>query len=235
LPSCGGEFPCHPFHSKGKAGSARLSSRRPCFPPSRDPAPSSHSRLLRVPPGALPECPSVGISDARNCRHACANHHCECHPHHCPPCDARAASPASCRPNHGSCSANTAHRQEKGGEAESGYHHAHHVGHHSQPERIPPTAVGLQAGQSGGSAGERWPAHQTAKEGPGRREVPQHAGKKGKLSEHLKYCDSILKEMLSKKHAAYAWPFYKPVDAEALELHDYHDIIKHPMDLSTVK
>ncbi|NWW40441.1 BRD3 protein, partial [Panurus biarmicus] len=66
-------------------------------------------------------------------------------------------------------------------------------------------------------------------------EVPQHAGKKGKLSEHLKYCDSILKEMLSKKHAAYAWPFYKPVDAEALELHDYHNIIKHPMDLSTVK
>ncbi|KAM4020244.1 bromodomain-containing protein 3 isoform 2-T2 [Anomaloglossus baeobatrachus] len=66
-------------------------------------------------------------------------------------------------------------------------------------------------------------------------EIPQHAGKKGKLTEHLKYCDSILKEMLSKKHAAYAWPFYKPVDAEALELHDYHDIIKHPMDLSSVK
>lgn len=33
----------------------------------------------------------------------------------------------------------------------------------------------------------------------------------------------------------YAWPFYKPVDASALGLHDYHDIIKHPMDLSTVK
>ncbi|XP_078498077.1 bromodomain-containing protein 3 isoform X2 [Lissotriton helveticus] len=64
---------------------------------------------------------------------------------------------------------------------------------------------------------------------------PQHGGKKGKLTEHLKYCDIILKEMLSKKHAAYAWPFYKPVDAEALDLHDYHDIIKHPMDLSTVK
>lgn len=41
--------------------------------------------------------------------------------------------------------------------------------------------------------------------------------------------------MLSKKHAAYAWPFYEPVDAEALQLHDYHDIIKYPMDLSTVK
>ncbi|XP_029108866.1 bromodomain-containing protein 3-like isoform X1 [Scleropages formosus] len=66
-------------------------------------------------------------------------------------------------------------------------------------------------------------------------DLAQHGGKRGRLSEHLKYCDSILKEMLSKKHAAYAWPFYKPVDAEALELHDYHEIIKHPMDLSTVK
>ncbi|XP_056124189.1 bromodomain-containing protein 3a isoform X2 [Rhinichthys klamathensis goyatoka] len=66
-------------------------------------------------------------------------------------------------------------------------------------------------------------------------EVGVHGGKKGRLSEQLKYCEVILKEMLSKKHAAYAWPFYKPVDAEALELHDYHDIIKHPMDLSTVK
>ncbi|XP_028268977.1 bromodomain-containing protein 3-like isoform X3 [Parambassis ranga] len=59
--------------------------------------------------------------------------------------------------------------------------------------------------------------------------------KGGKLGEQMKHCDAILKEMLSKKHAAYAWPFYKPVDAEALELHDYHDIIKHPMDLSTVR
>ncbi|KAM9545798.1 bromodomain-containing protein 3-like isoform 4-T14 [Salvelinus alpinus] len=66
-------------------------------------------------------------------------------------------------------------------------------------------------------------------------EVPLLGGKKGKLGEQLKHCDFILKEMLSKKHAAYAWPFYKPVDAEALELHDYHEIIKHPMDLSTVK
>ncbi|XP_029578208.1 bromodomain-containing protein 3 isoform X5 [Salmo trutta] len=73
------------------------------------------------------------------------------------------------------------------------------------------------------------------KKGTEDREVPLLGGKKGKLGEQLKHCDFILKEMLSKKHAAYAWPFYKPVDAEALELHDYHEIIKHPMDLSTVK
>lgn len=41
--------------------------------------------------------------------------------------------------------------------------------------------------------------------------------------------------MFSKKHSGYAWPFYKPVDAELLGLHDYHDIIKKPMDLGTVK
>ncbi|XP_028909711.1 bromodomain-containing protein 2 isoform X3 [Ornithorhynchus anatinus] len=75
---------------------------------------------------------------------------------------------------------------------------------------------------------------------PPRKDLPdsqqQHqSSKKGKLSEQLKHCNAILKELLSKKHAAYAWPFYKPVDASALGLHDYHDIIKHPMDLSTVK
>jgi hypothetical protein len=44
-----------------------------------------------------------------------------------------------------------------------------------------------------------------------------------------------LKELFSKKHSGYAWPFYKPVDAKMLGLHDYHDIIKKPMDLGTVK
>ncbi|XP_023199166.1 bromodomain-containing protein 3-like isoform X3 [Xiphophorus maculatus] len=80
---------------------------------------------------------------------------------------------------------------------------------------------------------------ETVEEGAGGEAALGGAGagarKGGKLGEQMKHCDAILKEMLSKKHAAYAWPFYKPVDAEALELHDYHDIIKHPMDLSTVR
>lgn len=33
----------------------------------------------------------------------------------------------------------------------------------------------------------------------------------------------------------YAWVFYKPVDAEMLNLPDYHQVIKRPMDLGTVK
>lgn len=74
---------------------------------------------------------------------------------------------------------------------------------------------------------------------PPKKDLPdsqQHqTSKKVKLTEQLKYCNGILKELLSKKHAAYAWPFYKPVDVTALGLHDYHDIIKFPMDLSTIK
>lgn len=65
--------------------------------------------------------------------------------------------------------------------------------------------------------------------------VQHQLSKKGKLSPQLRYCNGLLKDMLSKKHAGYAWPFYTPVDAASLGLHDYHDIIKCPMDLSTIK
>ncbi|KAK7144652.1 hypothetical protein R3I94_010924 [Phoxinus phoxinus] len=65
---------------------------------------------------------------------------------------------------------------------------------------------------------------------------PQHqVGRRTKLSERLKYCCVILKEMFAKKHSAYAWPFYKPVDAKSLGLDDYHEIIHQPMDMSTIK
>ncbi|KAG8231634.1 hypothetical protein J437_LFUL011475 [Ladona fulva] len=33
----------------------------------------------------------------------------------------------------------------------------------------------------------------------------------------------------------FAWPFQQPVDAKKLNLPDYHKIIKHPMDLGTIK
>ena len=64
----------------------------------------------------------------------------------------------------------------------------------------------------------------------------QHVTKKrGKMTEQMKYCSGILKELFSKKHASYAWPFLEPVDPEKLSLHDYRDIVKQPMDLGTVK
>ena len=51
----------------------------------------------------------------------------------------------------------------------------------------------------------------------------------------MRACSDILKEVFSKKHAGYAWPFYKPVDTDALDLHDYKKVIKTPMDLGTIK
>lgn len=56
-----------------------------------------------------------------------------------------------------------------------------------------------------------------------------------KVTEQLKYCSEILKEMLAKKHLPYAWPFYSPVDPGALGPHNYYDIVKNPMDLGTIK
>ncbi|XP_015241001.1 PREDICTED: bromodomain testis-specific protein-like [Cyprinodon variegatus] len=70
---------------------------------------------------------------------------------------------------------------------------------------------------------------------PPKKDLADFEHKRVKMTEQLRYCSNILKEMLSKRHYAYAWPFYTPVDAEALGLHDYHDIIKQPMDLSTIK
>ncbi|XP_040144918.2 bromodomain testis-specific protein isoform X1 [Ictidomys tridecemlineatus] len=55
------------------------------------------------------------------------------------------------------------------------------------------------------------------------------------VTEQLKHCSEILKELLAKKHLSYAWPFYNPVDANALGLHNYYDIVKNPMDLGTIK
>ncbi|XP_068599693.1 bromodomain testis-specific protein [Brachionichthys hirsutus] len=70
---------------------------------------------------------------------------------------------------------------------------------------------------------------------PPKRDLPSHEGKRVRLSEQLGCCNGILKEMLSKRHYEYAWPFYTPVDAMAMGLHDYHDIIQQPMDLGSIK
>ncbi|XP_032551994.1 bromodomain testis-specific protein isoform X2 [Chiroxiphia lanceolata] len=59
--------------------------------------------------------------------------------------------------------------------------------------------------------------------------------KKIQLSEKLKHCNAILKEMFSKKHAAYAWPFLKPVDGASFSTGENQGIAKCPTDLRTIK
>ncbi|KAM6262670.1 bromodomain testis-specific protein [Porphyrio hochstetteri] len=59
--------------------------------------------------------------------------------------------------------------------------------------------------------------------------------KKIQLSEQLKHCNEIIKEMFSKKHAAYAWPFLKPVDVTSSSVDENQGITKCPTDLGTIK
>ncbi|PIA51889.1 hypothetical protein AQUCO_01000040v1 [Aquilegia coerulea] len=52
------------------------------------------------------------------------------------------------------------------------------------------------------------------------------------VSGMMEQCGQILEKLNAHK---YSWVFKVPVDAVGMGLHDYHQIIKHPMDLGTVK
>ncbi|CAM8903731.1 unnamed protein product [Rhodiola kirilowii] len=52
------------------------------------------------------------------------------------------------------------------------------------------------------------------------------------VKQAFKSCKSLLTQLMKHK---FAWVFNVPVDAEGFNLYDYHSIIKHPMDLGTVK
>ncbi|CAF1932643.1 unnamed protein product [Rotaria magnacalcarata] len=58
---------------------------------------------------------------------------------------------------------------------------------------------------------------------------------KNRMTEQLKFCLHIVKDLLNKRNMAFVWPFAKPVDVKNLNLSDYYLIIKKPMDLGTVK
>lgn len=52
------------------------------------------------------------------------------------------------------------------------------------------------------------------------------------LGRLLKSCRNLLETLMKHK---FGWVFNKPVDVKGLGLHDYYKIIRHPMDLGTVK
>ena len=58
-------------------------------------------------------------------------------------------------------------------------------------------------------------------------------GKKIPLNDALKWCLEFVKELFTKKHVEYAWPFYKPVDLN--QFPDYLRAIKSPIDLTTIR
>ena len=58
--------------------------------------------------------------------------------------------------------------------------------------------------------------------------------KKKKHQLELKFCESVLQEMLKKKHQSFSYPFLQPVDPVALNIPNYFKIIKKPMDVGTI-
>lgn len=58
--------------------------------------------------------------------------------------------------------------------------------------------------------------------------------KSKRLQQAMKFCQSVLKELMAKKHASYNYPFLEPVDPVSMNLPTYFDYVKEPMDLGTI-
>ena len=72
---------------------------------------------------------------------------------------------------------------------------------------------------------------------PAPRDLPysNQKPKKKKYLGELKFCEHVLSELKDRKHQWQAQYFLAPVDPVALNIPDYHKIIKKPMDLGTVE
>ncbi|KAI8929393.1 hypothetical protein BC831DRAFT_444255, partial [Entophlyctis helioformis] len=65
---------------------------------------------------------------------------------------------------------------------------------------------------------------------------PSSKKRPGKRSTtELKFCSYVLRELVKKQHSPYNLPFLVPVDPIALGIPHYPTIVKHPMDLSTMR
>jgi bromodomain-containing factor 1 len=51
----------------------------------------------------------------------------------------------------------------------------------------------------------------------------------------LTFCSAVLRELMKKTNSHLNWPFMLPVDPVALNIPDYFDVIKQPMDLGTIR
>ncbi|KAL3525537.1 hypothetical protein ACH5RR_013909 [Cinchona calisaya] len=62
--------------------------------------------------------------------------------------------------------------------------------------------------------------------------IPTSSESEKVLETIMKKCKQLLMTLMKQKHS---WVFNKPVDVVRFKLHDYYQIIKHPMDLGTIK
>lgn len=59
--------------------------------------------------------------------------------------------------------------------------------------------------------------------------------KSKKLQQAVKFCSSVVKELMSKKYSSFNYPFLEPVDPVAMNIPTYTDFVKTPMDLGTIQ
>ncbi|KAK6462916.1 Bromodomain-containing protein [Scheffersomyces coipomensis] len=59
--------------------------------------------------------------------------------------------------------------------------------------------------------------------------------RKKKFAAELRYAAQTVKELISKKHYSYNFPFIAPVDPVALNIPNYFSVVKQPMDLGTIQ
>ncbi|QDS73835.1 hypothetical protein FKW77_006484 [Venturia effusa] len=72
---------------------------------------------------------------------------------------------------------------------------------------------------------------------PPKRDLPA-SGPRPKKKKHqmeLKFCQHVMNELVKKKHQSFAYPFMVPVDPVALNIPNYHKVIKKPMDFGTIQ
>jgi bromodomain-containing factor 1 len=69
------------------------------------------------------------------------------------------------------------------------------------------------------------------------KDLPYSSAKprKKKYQQELKFCESVLTEIVKPKYAGVTYPFMTPVDPVALNIPSYLKIIKKPMDFGTIE
>jgi bromodomain-containing factor 1 len=59
--------------------------------------------------------------------------------------------------------------------------------------------------------------------------------KNKKVAQELKFCEEVLAELKKPKHSSYSNAFMFPVDPVSLNIPNYFQVIKHPMDISKIE
>ncbi|KAF2639416.1 Bromodomain-containing protein [Massarina eburnea CBS 473.64] len=69
------------------------------------------------------------------------------------------------------------------------------------------------------------------------KDLPYNTAKprKKKYQHELKFCESVLAELMKPKYSIFSFPFMAPVDPVALNIPSYLKIIKKPMDFGTIE